>query len=324
MTQYINGIAVPDSSGTSGSSGVAGSSGTSGVVGTNGVAGSSGTSGVNGSSGVSGVSGSSGTSSINGTSGTSGTTGTSGITRSSGTSGSSGTNGTSGTTGLLGQPKSGSSGSSGTARTSGTSGNSSGTSGTAGSSGTRGSSGTSSVASSGTSGTIRTSGTSGAYTASRNGRILGFSATNSSYVGGSTAITLVSSVLVAANVTTSNCLIELAMRATRTNQTGTWAMYVYINTSNSLTGATLVNSVTAMGNTQIFSQNGFLIRLNSNTFSCMNGAFAGLPFTGVGAAANLTGTWTASSAYYVIFALKMDNAGGNGRISFYEIILYES
>ena len=324
MTQYINGIAVPDSSATSGTSGIDGSSGTSGVAGTNGVAGSSGTSGVNGSSGVSGVSGSSGTSSINGTSGTSGSSGTSGAITSAGTSGSSGTNGTTGTSGLAGQPKAGSSGTSGTARTSGTSGNSSGTSGTTGSSGTRGSSGTSSVASSGTSGTIRTSGTSGAYTASSNGRILGFSSTNSSYVGGTTAITLVSSVLVSANVTTSNCLIELAMRATRTNQTGTWAMYVYINTSNSLTGATLVNSITGMSNNQIFNQNGFLIRLNSNTFSCMNTTFAGLPFTLAAAAANLTGTWTASSAYYVIFALKMDNAGGNGRISFYEIILYES
>jgi hypothetical protein len=222
---------------------------------------------------------------------------------------------------LAGQPKSGSSGTSGVSGSSGTSGASSGTSGTTGSSGTRGSSGTSSTATSGTSGTLRTSGTSGAYTASRNGRILGFSATNSSYIGGSTAITLVQSSLVAANILPSFGVIECNFRATRTLQIGSWNMYVYINTTNSLTGATLVQQQTGFSNTQLFVQNGILIRIFSNTFTCPASQL-GLAFTN--ATSNNSGTWTASSAYYVIFALKLDNAGGNARMSFYEIILYES
>ena len=101
-------------------------------------------------------------------------------------------------------------------------------------------------------------------------------------------------------------------------------MYVYINTSNSLTGATLVNSATGISAAQVFAQNGFLIMLNSNTFTCANQTFPGFFITNSTAANLLTGTWTASSAYYVIFALKNDNVGGNCRISFHEIILYEA
>jgi len=64
--------------------------------------------------------------------------------------------------------------------------------------------------------------------------------TDSTALTGSTAITLMKSVLIPANTYTTGDIVTMLNRAIRNTTTGTSSNYFYINTTNSLTGATLV------------------------------------------------------------------------------------
>lgn len=64
--------------------------------------------------------------------------------------------------------------------------------------------------------------------------------TDSAALTGTTAITLMKSVLIPANTYTINDVIKILNRVSRNTTTGTAINYFYINTTNSLTGATLI------------------------------------------------------------------------------------
>ena len=64
--------------------------------------------------------------------------------------------------------------------------------------------------------------------------------TNSAALTGSTAITLMKSILIPANTYATGDVVRILNRAIRSTATGTATNHFYINTTNSLTGATLV------------------------------------------------------------------------------------
>ena len=64
--------------------------------------------------------------------------------------------------------------------------------------------------------------------------------TDSTALTGTTAITLMKSILIPANTYTTGDVVKLLSRAIRSTATGTAVNYFYVNTTNSLTGATLV------------------------------------------------------------------------------------
>jgi hypothetical protein len=64
--------------------------------------------------------------------------------------------------------------------------------------------------------------------------------TNSTALTGTTAITLMKSILIPANTYATGDIIRILSRAIRNTATGTATNFFYINTTNSLTGATLV------------------------------------------------------------------------------------
>jgi hypothetical protein len=64
--------------------------------------------------------------------------------------------------------------------------------------------------------------------------------TNGSNITGTTAITLAKSVLVPANTYTTGNIVKISNRSIRNTATGTYFSYIYANTSNSLSGATLI------------------------------------------------------------------------------------
>lgn len=66
--------------------------------------------------------------------------------------------------------------------------------------------------------------------------------TTSSALTGTTAITLIKSVLIPANTFTTGDICQIINRAIRSTATGTSSNYIYINTSASLSGATLVGT----------------------------------------------------------------------------------
>jgi nitrogen fixation protein len=63
---------------------------------------------------------------------------------------------------------------------------------------------------------------------------------NSTALTGTTAITLMKSVLIPANTYTTGDVVKILNRAIRSTATGTGVNYFYVNTTNSLTGATLI------------------------------------------------------------------------------------
>ena len=69
--------------------------------------------------------------------------------------------------------------------------------------------------------------------------------TDSAALTGTTAITLMKSVLIPADTYATNDVVKILNRAIRSTATGTSANYFYINTTNSLTGATLVGTQSA-------------------------------------------------------------------------------
>jgi hypothetical protein len=66
--------------------------------------------------------------------------------------------------------------------------------------------------------------------------------TDSTALTGTTAITLMKSILISANTYTTGDVVKILSRAIRSTATGTAINYFYINTTNSLTGATLVST----------------------------------------------------------------------------------
>lgn len=64
--------------------------------------------------------------------------------------------------------------------------------------------------------------------------------TDSAALTGTTAITLMKSILIPANTYATGDVVKILSRAIRSTATGTSTNYFYINTTNSLTGATLV------------------------------------------------------------------------------------
>jgi hypothetical protein len=66
--------------------------------------------------------------------------------------------------------------------------------------------------------------------------------TDSAALTGTTAITLMKSILIPANTYATGDVVKILNRAIRNTATGTAINYFYINTTNSLTGATLVGS----------------------------------------------------------------------------------
>ena len=66
--------------------------------------------------------------------------------------------------------------------------------------------------------------------------------TDSTALTGTTAITLMKSILIPANTYATGDVVKLLNRAIRNTATGTAINYFYINTTNSLTGATLIGT----------------------------------------------------------------------------------
>lgn len=149
---------------------------------------------------------------------------------------------------------------------------------------------------------------------SSNPSVIALSATNGTSVTGTTNDTLSRSLLIPANTFTGDGILEILARFIKSGTAGTISTRVYLNTSASLTGATLIgtfNSGSAAGT--VYSQGIRTARINSNTLTV-----AGLASTGVftdystGANAMVSTTFTTSVDNYLIFSVQLGNSGDTG------------
>jgi hypothetical protein len=126
--------------------------------------------------------------------------------------------------------------------------------------------------------------------------------TDSSALTGTTAITLMKSILIPANTYSTGDVVKLLSRAIRSTATGTAINYFYINTTNSLTGATLVGTQSSTSNFYGMERS---IYIKSNTISeTINTVTSSGSEVGVGAngISNLNIDWSVNQ--YIIAAFK--------------------
>jgi hypothetical protein len=125
-------------------------------------------------------------------------------------------------------------------------------------------------------------------------------------VTGVTAMTKSATITIPANTISAITVLELEARAIRVaTLTGTIAFQVYINTSDSLTGATLLGVFNSMTTSNWFTQGRRSLFINPtiNTLICVNtGTTVATDFTSTGA--NGSVTFNEAVTNYLIFAVQ--------------------
>ena len=136
--------------------------------------------------------------------------------------------------------------------------------------------------------------------------------TDSAALTGTTAITLMKSVLIPANTFATGDTIKILNRAVRNTATGGSTNYMYINTINSLTGATLVGI--AQGTFSFYGmERSLYIKsvTNSETFNATISASGSEAVAGLNGSSSLNINWSVNQ--YVIAAFQ-NAAVGNSTV----------
>lgn len=146
-----------------------------------------------------------------------------------------------------------------------------------------------------------------------------------SNVTGTLIKTISASILIPANTLTATTVIEITWRAIRVSGTNsTIAVDAYVNTTNSLSGATLLATINSMTASNYISQGirSIFCNTSSNQWTVLNsGATTGNDYLNTGA--NSVLTVNEASDNYLIFALQLSNTGDNGVVQFAHATIYE-
>ena len=161
---------------------------------------------------------------------------------------------------------------------------------------------------------------SGDVTISSSPRLLGFSGINGTNSSG-TAVTICHSLLIPANTLTTNSILQLVFRMNRVSgNTGQMYGRIYFNTSNSLTGASLFNTIFTMngGSTQFL---GYVERNFSydgtNLTSYSNAAYS--EYT-TGTALSVAFNRTVNN--WVLFTMQAQSAAEIANINLFKVFAY--
>ena len=145
---------------------------------------------------------------------------------------------------------------------------------------------------------------SGGGGGSSNPSVISLSATNGTAVTGTLIETISRSLLIPANTFTTDGMLEVVARVQKTGTLAGHSFRIYKNTSNTLTGATLIGSVLS-ASTQLFAQPIRTFRINSNTLTGLTTS----TITSIDYAQNgnpeASTTFTTSVDNYIIFAIQL-------------------
>lgn len=149
--------------------------------------------------------------------------------------------------------------------------------------------------------------------------------TTGTIVTGTTANTITQSILIPANTLAANNTLDILARFSKTGSVGGGNYRVYINTSNTLTGATLMATLYQIAG-------GAVITNHQNIRSFF---YNGTNLTGNLSAANISVTdiqqttttpvsvaYNSASDYYLIFAIQLTNTADSSVMTAYRILKY--
>lgn len=151
------------------------------------------------------------------------------------------------------------------------------------------------------------------YNNSANPSVIALTAIDGTAVTGTTIDTLSQSLLIPANTYLTNGILEIFCRMSKTGTAGVSNVRIYKNTSNTLTGATLIAANTTISATNLFSQMIRTFRINSNTLSGI-GTSSYLPdYTSSSTPASTT--FTTNVDNYILFSIQLANAADSANVS---------
>lgn len=137
-------------------------------------------------------------------------------------------------------------------------------------------------------------------------------------VTGTTAMTKSASILIPANTISQISIIEIESRTIRVvNTSHTIGFRMYINTSDTLTGATLLGVFNTLTTSNWFSQGrrSLFIDPSTNTLTCINtGTTVGQDFVNTGTNGSIT--YDETIDYYLIFAIQPSNVNAEGVVQY--------
>ena len=146
-----------------------------------------------------------------------------------------------------------------------------------------------------------------------NPTVIALAATDGTVVTGTTTETLSRSLLIPANTFSSNGMLEILTRMTKTGTASTSNIRIYKNTSNTLTGATLIAANTTITGTNLFSQMIRTFRINSNILTGYTTASSLTDYASTSSL--LSTTFTTNVDNYIIFSIQLGNAADSANIS---------
>ena len=149
--------------------------------------------------------------------------------------------------------------------------------------------------------------------------------TTGTIVTGVTTNTITQSISIPANTLAANNTLDVIARFTKTGSVGSGTYRMYINTTNSITGATLIATLPVIAGgsviitqqaTRTFFYNGTNLTNNVNATSGTNTDMT----TSTTTQASIS--YTSSVAYFLIFAIQLSNGADNSVINGYRVIKY--
>lgn len=146
-----------------------------------------------------------------------------------------------------------------------------------------------------------------------NPTVIALSAADGTAVTGTLTETLSRSLLIPANTFSSNGMLELIGRMTKTGTASTSNIRIYKNTSNTLTGATLIAANTTITGTNLFSQMIRTFRINSNTLTGYTTTTALTDYASTSAL--LSTTFTTNVDNYIIFSIQLGSIADSANVS---------
>lgn len=152
-----------------------------------------------------------------------------------------------------------------------------------------------------------------------NPQLVAASYSDGTVVTGTTTDTLSQSLLIPANTFSSNGILKIICRMSKTGTASTSNVRIYKNTSNTLTGATLIASNTTITGTNIFSQMIRTFRINSNNLTGYSFSTSSLTDY-LSTSSTSSTTFTTNVDNYIIFSIQLGNAADSANISMAEII----
>lgn len=154
---------------------------------------------------------------------------------------------------------------------------------------------------------------------SGNPSVISASYSNGTAVTGTLVDTLSQSILIPANTFTTNGVIEVLSRVFKTGVLGNQSFRIYKNTSNTLTGATLIGTITS-GVAALMQQGVRSYRINSNVLSGINpsSAFS----SDYGNSTQFTTTFNTSVDNYILFSIQLANIADSSVVEMARITKY--